>query len=49
VHYILTPKPWELQGDEATLDAPERWWWEVDSKRRRWEAERGLDWNVVEW
>ncbi|KAK4158537.1 nucleotide-diphospho-sugar transferase [Chaetomidium leptoderma] len=46
VHYILTPKPWELddaQPVEEMEDGPDRWWREVDLERRRWEAERGLD------
>jgi hypothetical protein len=47
VHYILTPKPWELgedgKGKESEGDETDRWWWEVDAERRRWEAERGLN------
>ena len=44
VHYILTPKPWELvPGKDAQMDETDRWWWEIDSERRRWEAERGVD------
>jgi hypothetical protein len=48
VHYILTPKPWELDetGAERLEDGPDRWWWEVEWERRRWEAESGLGRHV---
>ncbi|KAK4121307.1 glycosyltransferase family 8 protein [Parathielavia appendiculata] len=44
IHFILTPKPWELNKKEvdALEDGPDRWWWEVDAERRRWEAERRI-------
>ena len=44
MHYILTPKPWELvPGKDVHMDETDRWWWEIDSERRRWEEERGVD------
>ena len=47
MHYILTPKPWELvpgkDTAEGQVEETDRWWWEIDSERRRWEVERGVD------
>jgi hypothetical protein len=44
VHYILTPKPWEMGEQDAArlVDGPDRWWWDVEWERRRWEAETEL-------
>ncbi|KAK3905127.1 nucleotide-diphospho-sugar transferase [Staphylotrichum tortipilum] len=41
VHYILTPKPWELKG-RSEGGVLEGWWWEVEGERRRWEDEMGI-------
>ncbi|KAK4234486.1 glycosyl transferase [Achaetomium macrosporum] len=48
VYYILTPKPWEQAKEkrERKGDGLDRWWWEVDLERRRWEGERGM---LPEW
>lgn len=51
VHYILTPKPWEVkggtqqrggQGGAKGGDVMDGWWWGVDGERKRWEEERGI-------
>ena len=47
VHYILTPKPWELEHNEEVDkggqgDETDRWWREVDMERRRWEVDNGV-------
>ncbi len=42
VHYILTPKPWEMK-EGAEMGVTEKWWWRVEGERKRWEEEMGLD------
>lgn len=39
IHYILSPKPWEVRESE---DETHKWWWKVNDERLAKEAELGL-------
>lgn len=42
VHYILTPKPWDLKPGQE-MEEPIKWWWGLNSERLEEERRRGID------
>lgn len=47
-HYLLGPKPWDGKPDEELLlagrkDETAKWWWDINSERKRKEKEQGID------
>ncbi|KAK4224419.1 galactinol synthase [Podospora fimiseda] len=45
IHYILTPKPWEIEEDDGLREEDKethKWWKEMNEERKRNERERGI-------
>jgi hypothetical protein len=42
VHYILSPKPWDEEGQEAHHDPSHAWWKELNAERLEEEKHRGV-------
>lgn len=42
IHYILSPKPWEIPLEKAEEEAI-KWWWQVNEERLEAERKRGVE------
>ncbi|KIV99413.1 hypothetical protein, variant [Verruconis gallopava] len=42
VHYILSPKPWEIKSRDDVVEETVSWWWDMNDERVREEKKLGI-------